>query len=107
MYVLLSEPCYPGHLSDPDTTNCSDEEWVCEEHNLTGCTVDGRMIGTFPDEGCLQYLDNDKCAAIFSVHGKQYRQIEERYSDELDGRCAIGVIMSYLGWNGIHGSNTS
>ena len=44
---------------------------------------------------------------ILKVHGKQFRQIKERYSDELDGRCAIGVIMSYLGWNGIHGSNTS
>ena len=26
--------------------------------------VDGRMIGTFPDEGCLTSPDQDKCAAI-------------------------------------------
>lgn len=37
------EPCYPGHLSDPDTTNCSDEEWVCEEFNMTGCLIDVLM----------------------------------------------------------------
>ena len=47
-----------------NSTNCSNEEDVCEEHNLTGCTADGKMIGTFPDERCLNYPDNDKCAAV-------------------------------------------
>jgi hypothetical protein len=28
------------------------------------------------------------------------RQIQLRYSDGKNGRCAIGVIMSYFGWNG-------
>ena len=28
------------------------------------------------------------------------RQITERYSDGHNGRCAIGVLMSYFGWNG-------
>ena len=23
---------------------------------------------------------------------------KKKYSDELDGRCAMGVIMSYFGW---------
>ena len=37
---------------------------------------------------------------ILRTYGKQFRQITERYSDENDGRCAMGVIMSYYGWNG-------
>jgi hypothetical protein len=28
------------------------------------------------------------------------QQIIKLYSDELDGRCAVGVIMSYYGWKG-------
>ena len=37
---------------------------------------------------------------ILRTYGKQFRQIRMRYSDGHKGRCAIGVIMSYLGWNG-------
>jgi hypothetical protein len=37
---------------------------------------------------------------ILCIHGKQFRQIQMQYSDGLNGRCAIGVIMSYFGWNG-------
>ena len=37
---------------------------------------------------------------ILRIYGKQFTQIIERYSDGHDGRCAIGVIMSYFGWNG-------
>ena len=37
---------------------------------------------------------------IFRTYGKHFRQIQMRYSDGQDGRCAIGVIMSYYGWNG-------
>jgi hypothetical protein len=37
---------------------------------------------------------------ILRIYGKQFTQIRERYSDGLDGRCAIGVIMSYYGWDG-------
>jgi hypothetical protein len=59
-----TEPCYPGHLNSPDTTNCSDEEDVCKEFNMTGCMVDGRMIGKFPDEDCLHGPSLDKCASI-------------------------------------------
>jgi hypothetical protein len=29
------------------------------------------------------------------------------YSDGLDGRCAIGVVMSYYGWNGRNGPDAS
>jgi hypothetical protein len=37
---------------------------------------------------------------IFRSYGKQFRQIQMRYSDGLNGRCALGVIMSYFGWDG-------
>ena len=56
-----TEPCYPGHLSSPDTTSCSDEEWVCEEFNMTGCMINGRMIGTFPDAYCIHDPDAENC----------------------------------------------
>jgi hypothetical protein len=37
---------------------------------------------------------------ILRTYAKQFIQITERYSDGHDGRCALGVIMSYFGWNG-------
>ena len=37
---------------------------------------------------------------ILRTYGKQFTQIIERYSDGRNGRCAIGVIMSYFGWDG-------
>jgi hypothetical protein len=37
---------------------------------------------------------------ILRTYGKQFRQITERYSDGDNGRCALGVIMSYYGWDG-------
>jgi hypothetical protein len=37
---------------------------------------------------------------ILRVYGKQFKQIQSRYSDGENGRCAIGVIMSYFGWDG-------
>ena len=37
---------------------------------------------------------------ILRVYGKKFTQITEQYSDGRNGRCAIGVIMSYFGWNG-------
>jgi hypothetical protein len=36
---------------------------------------------------------------ILRAYGKQFTQITGRYSDGRNGRCSIGVIMSY-GWNG-------
>ena len=38
---------------------------------------------------------------ILRIYGKQFRL----YSDEADGRCAIGVIMEYYGWDGKHNSD--
>ena len=37
---------------------------------------------------------------ILRTYGKQFTQITDRYSDGNNGRCAMGVIMSYFGWNG-------
>jgi hypothetical protein len=37
---------------------------------------------------------------ILREHGKQFKQIQKQYSDGRSGRCAMGVIMSYFGWNG-------
>jgi hypothetical protein len=42
---------------------------------------------------------------ILRIYGRQFKQIRKLYSDELDGRCAIGVIMSYFDWNGKHDSD--
>ena len=37
---------------------------------------------------------------IILNYEKQFTQITERYSNGHNGRCAIGVIMSYYGWDG-------
>ena len=33
--------------------------------------------------------------------------IREQYSDGNNGRCAIGVLMSYFGWDGKHRFDTT
>ena len=37
---------------------------------------------------------------IIRTYGKQFKQIRKQYSDGLGGRCVMGVIMSYYGWDG-------
>jgi hypothetical protein len=37
---------------------------------------------------------------ILRVYGKQFEQIKRRFSDGQNGRCAMGLIMSYYGWDG-------
>ena len=37
---------------------------------------------------------------ILRTFGKQFTQVRRGFSDGLNGRCAIGVIMSYYGWDG-------
>jgi hypothetical protein len=37
---------------------------------------------------------------ILRTYGKQFVQIRKQYSDGQNGRCALGLIMSYFGWNG-------
>jgi hypothetical protein len=43
---------------------------------------------------------NMTVSQILRIYGKEFRQIQNLYSDEHNGRCAIGLIMSYYGWNG-------
>jgi hypothetical protein len=48
-----------------------------------------------------QLLRQDKSISqVLRTYGKQFTQIQLRYSDGHNGRCAIGLIMSYFGWNG-------
>jgi hypothetical protein len=44
---------------------------------------------------------------ILRSYGKKFTQITEQFSDGRNGRCAIGVIMSYFGWNGKDDSQAS
>jgi hypothetical protein len=37
---------------------------------------------------------------ILRIYGKQFTQVQTQYSDGHNGRCALGVIMSYFGWDG-------
>jgi hypothetical protein len=37
---------------------------------------------------------------ILRSYGKQFTQIKEQYTDGHNGRCAMGVIMSFYGWDG-------
>jgi hypothetical protein len=49
----------------------------------------------------LQPLEKDlSLSQILRIYCRQYKQVRKRYSDGHNGRCAVGVIMSYSGWNG-------
>ena len=37
---------------------------------------------------------------IIRTYGKQFTQIRKQYTDGAKGRCVMGVIMSYYGWDG-------
>lgn len=37
---------------------------------------------------------------IIRTYGKYYAQIRNRYTDGQAGRCVMGLIMSYYGWDG-------
>ena len=48
-----------------------------------------------------QLLKQDMTVSqILRTFGKQFRQIQNIYSDGANGRCALGVIISYYGWDG-------
>jgi hypothetical protein len=44
---------------------------------------------------------------ILRTYGKQFTQTQMQYSDGKNGRCAIGVIMSYFGWDGTDDFDTA
>ena len=37
---------------------------------------------------------------IIRTYGKQFTQIRKQYTDGHGGRCVMGLIMSYYGWDG-------
>jgi hypothetical protein len=43
---------------------------------------------------------------IIRTYGKQFTQIRKQYTDGHGGRCVMGVIMSYYGWDGKCMSNS-
>lgn len=48
----------------------------------------------------LQSNQESSISQILRTYGKQFTQIRREYTDGLGGRCALGVIMSYYGWDG-------
>ena len=42
----------------------------------------------------------ESIAQIIRTYGKHFNQIRKRYTDGLVGRCVMGLIMSYYGWDG-------
>src|SRR6476660_6496223 len=58
--------------------------------------TDGSNISTMS-----QHLNQESSISqILRTYGKQFRQIRKQYTDGLGGRCVMGVIMSYYGWDG-------
>lgn len=57
------------------------------------------------DEGHMNTLNQQSnqqlsISQIIRTCGKQFRQIRKQYTDGAGGRCVMGVIMSYYGWDG-------
>ena len=44
---------------------------------------------------------------ILHEYEKKFTQVREQYSDGNNGRCAIGVLMSYFGWGDKHCFDTT
>ena len=42
----------------------------------------------------------ESISQIIRTYGKHFNQIRKRYTDGLVGRCVMGLIMSYYGWDG-------
>ena len=47
-----------------------------------------------------QLNQESSISQILRTYGKQFKQIRKQYADGLGGRCVMGVIMSYYGWDG-------
>lgn len=47
-----------------------------------------------------QSKQESSISQILRTYGKQFTQIRKQYTDGLGGRCVMGVIMSYYGWDG-------
>ena len=44
---------------------------------------------------------------ILREYGKKFTQVRKQYSNGNNGRCAIGVQMSYFGWDGTEDFNAA
>ena len=55
-----------------------------------------------PHAGTINKQSNQESSIsqIIRTYGKQFIQIRKQYTDGLGGRCVMGVIMSYYGWDG-------
>ena len=58
--------------------------------------TDERHMNTLNQQSNLE----PSISQIIRTYGKQFRQIRKQYTDGLGGRCVMGVIMSYYGWDG-------
>ena len=68
---------------------------IREQHN------DRLNINTLSQQQQQQLLAQElSISQILRAYGKQFTQIREQYTDGVNGRCAMGVIMSYYGWDG-------
>ena len=47
-----------------------------------------------------QVYAESSISQIIRTYGKQFTQIRKQYTDGKGGRCVMGVIMSYYGWDG-------
>lgn len=68
---------------------------IIQQHN------DRLNINTLSQQQQQQLLAQElSISQILRAYGKQFTQIREQYTDGVNGRCAMGVIMSYYGWDG-------
>jgi hypothetical protein len=58
--------------------------------------TDERHMNTLNQQSNLE----SSISQIIRTYGKQFIQIRKQYTDGLGGRCVMGVIMSYYGWDG-------
>lgn len=56
----------------------------------------------FHDTSTINKQSNQELSIsqIIRTYGKQFKQIRKQYTDGRGGRCVMGVIMSYYGWDG-------
>ena len=47
-----------------------------------------------------QVYAESSISQIIRTYGRQFTQIRKQYTDGKGGRCVMGVIMSYYGWDG-------
>ena len=58
--------------------------------------TDERHMNTLNQQSNLE----SSISQIIRTYGKQFTQIRKQYTDGRGGRCVMGVIMSYYGWDG-------